>query len=66
MEGIYKREGGVRKLLVKEKDCSRQGLSLRGRASGFIMQITSYFFGEWGRPGWQITSLRSENSDPPG
>jgi len=50
MEDFYRKEGGARKLLAKEKkDCSKQGhLSLGGKAEGLIRWITSSSFGGWG------------------
>lgn len=58
MEVFHRKKGGERKLLVKEKDCSRQGhFPLGGRAGGLITQITSSSLGDKEDPGDSYHSL---------
>lgn len=65
MEVFHRKKSGERKLLVKEKDCSRQGhFPLGGRAGGLITQITSSSLGDKEDPGdsYLIHWCLSENS----
>ena len=55
MEGFYRKEGGARKFLAKEKDYFRQShLSLGERARDLILQITS---SSWGMERAHVTEF---------
>ena len=57
VEGFYRKEGVARKLLAKEKDCSRWGhLRWSGRAESLEVDSSSSF-GGWRGPMWQMIAL---------